>query len=62
MEKVLEKVEKKRGRRPAVPRPTEEVLANLYSNHTSREIAEKYGVSDSTVKGWIYYYRHRAQG
>lgn len=62
MTKVLENVEKKRGRRPAVPRPTEEVLASLYSKHTSREIAEKYGVSDSTVKGWIYYYRHRAQG
>ena len=50
MTKVLENVEKKRGRRPAVPRPTEEVLASLYSKHTSREIAEKYGVSDSTVK------------
>lgn len=62
MENVLDKVEKKRGRRPVVKRPTEADLAKLYSVHTSREIAEIYGVSDSTVKGWIYYYRHRAQG
>lgn len=41
-------------------RPPVEELARLYAEHTTRELSEHYKVSESTVKGWIYYYRHKA--
>lgn len=38
-------------------RPAESELAALYQEHTSSEIAEKYGVTTSTVNNWLQYYR-----
>ena len=52
------KLNKKVGRR--TKRPPVEELAALYENNTTRELAEHYGVPESTVKGWIFYYRHKA--
>lgn len=49
-----------KGRPAKHKRPPVEELAALYENNTSKKIAEHYGVSDNTVKGWIYYYRHKA--
>lgn len=47
---------KRRGRHRI--RPTEEELLKLYVNHTAKEIAEMYGVSNRTVEAWIYNYRN----
>lgn len=41
---------KKMGR--PTKRPNPELLALLYKNHTSKEIAEMYDVSASTVRMW----------
>ena len=38
-------------------RPSLEVLATLYADHTAGEIAEMYGVTESTVRYWLWYYR-----
>lgn len=42
----------KKGGRPT-NRPDTETLAKLYDNMKAKEIAEKYGVSESTVRAWI---------
>ena len=36
--------------------PGEEVLYHLYveQNMTARQIADKYGVAEGTVRGWLY--------
>ena len=47
---------KRRGRHRI--RPTEEELLKLYVNHTAKEIAEMYGVSNRTVEAWVYNYRN----
>ena len=47
---------KKNNGRPS-KRPPESVLAQEYAEHTAKEIAEKYGVAESTVKRWISNYR-----
>lgn len=46
---------KSEGGRPS-KKPSKEVLEKLYifDGLTGKEIAEKYGVSESTVRGWIY--------
>lgn len=54
----IKKLNKKVGRK--TKRPPVEELASLYENHTTKELSEHYKVSESTVKGWIYYYRHKA--
>ena len=54
----LKKMNKKVGRKTS--RPPVEELAKLYETKTTRELAEHYGVPESTVKGWIFYYRHKA--
>ena len=54
----LKKLNKKVGRK--TKRPPVEELAKLYENNTTRELAEYYGAPESTVKGWIFYYRHKA--
>ena len=51
----LNEVKKTRGKQSK--RPTEQELAEIYSRMTAREVAEHYGVSVSTVKTWIAYYR-----
>lgn len=50
---------KKQGRPSRMP--DTETLAELYFSHTAREIAEQYGVSVSTVKGWIWRLRKAAR-
>ena len=45
------------AKRPRSKRPTIEVLSDLYSNHTTKQIAEIYQVPEGTVKSWIYRYR-----
>lgn len=51
---------KEKGRPTKYKRPSEAELAALYKTNTAKKIAELYGVSDNTVKGWIHYYRHKA--
>lgn len=46
----------KGGGRPN-KRPSEAELAALYADHSAAEIAKMYGVSLSTVRKWIQYYR-----
>lgn len=53
-------LEKKKGGRPS-KRPDAATLAELYRTHTATEIAEKYGVKDSTVRGWAYALRKRGE-
>lgn len=38
---------------PRSKMPPAKVLYDLYIDHTAAEIAAKYGVSVSTVRGWI---------
>lgn len=45
-------VKKGAGGRP-MSRPSIETLANLYKDHTAREIAEIYNVREATVYSWI---------
>lgn len=45
-------IQKKQGGRPSKC-PELTVLNELYVSHTAREIAEEYGVSINTVRGWI---------
>lgn len=49
-------VTKKKGGRPT-KKPDVQTFARLYEQHTSKEIAEQYGVKESTVRGWAYHYR-----
>lgn len=42
----------KKGGRPS-KRPDLQMLAMLYEQMTAKEIAEKYGVKESTVRSWI---------
>ena len=51
----LKDLQKKKGY-PS-KRPCEAELAELYSKMTAKEVAAHYGVSASTVRGWIAYYR-----
>lgn len=46
---------KSEGGRPT-KKPSKDILEKLYISEglTAKEIAEKYGVSESTVRGWIY--------
>lgn len=50
--------EQERQARPKTKRPPIETLADLYSKHTTREIANMFSVPENTVKSWIYRYRH----
>lgn len=43
---------KKKGGRPSNRPPLDE-LQRLYLDKTAREIAEQYGVKESTVRSWI---------
>ena len=45
------------AKKRATKRPSIEVLSDLYSNHTTKQIAEIYQVPEGTVKSWIYRYR-----
>jgi transposase len=49
---------KSQGGRPS-KKPSNEILEKLYIDDglTGKEIAKKYGVSESTVRGWIYQIR-----
>lgn len=38
-------------------KPSAEKLAELYQVHTSKEIAEMYGVKTDTVNHWVWMYR-----
>ena len=52
-------IDYKKGGRPT-KRPTEYELAMKYSGMTALEIANEYGVSESTVRRWISEYRKKA--
>lgn len=56
MKKMAITVSKKKGGRPT-KRPDAKTFAKEYSTHTATELAEKYNVSDSTVRSWGCYYR-----
>lgn len=43
---------KKKGGRPS-KRPSVEMLNMLYQNMTAKQIADEYGVKESTVRSWI---------
>lgn len=43
----------KKGGRPS-KRPTDDELNELYKTMSASEIAKKFGVSEHTVRGWIY--------
>lgn len=45
-------IPKKKGGRPS-KRPTNAELAILYQSMTAKEVAERYGVSEYTVRNWI---------
>lgn len=45
-------IKTKKGGRPS-KRPDLQMLAMLYEQMTAKEIAEKYGVKESTVRSWI---------
>ena len=51
----LSELKKTRGKKSK--RPSEQELSELYARMTAKEVAEHYGVSVSTVKTWIAYYR-----
>lgn len=51
-EKIVLVAKKRQTKRPSI-----EVLSDLYSNHTTKQIAEIYQVPEGTVKSWIYRYR-----
>lgn len=48
---------KKRGFKSKAP--SDEQLLTEYVNMTAKEIGEKYGVAESTVRGWIQGARRR---
>lgn len=45
-------IKPKKGGRPS-KRPNLQMLTMLYEQMTAKEIAEKYGVKESTVRSWI---------
>lgn len=51
--------DKKTGR--PKKKPSLEVLATLYADHTAGEIAEMYGVKENTVRCWLWQYRQEAK-
>lgn len=53
-------IERKKAGRPSL-KPSEEELAMLYKAMTMREVAQHYGVTEQTVKRWIYGYRREAR-
>lgn len=55
----LKEVKKTRGR--ISKRPAEAELSALYQKMTGKEVAKHYGVSDSTVRAWIAYYRKQSK-
>ena len=42
-------------------RPSMEELSELYSRLTAKQIADQFGVSDSTVRHWIATYRKQLE-
>lgn len=54
---MLLEINKAVGRKAKVARPPAEELAALYKDHTMREVGNYYGVPESTVNNWLYYYR-----
>lgn len=48
-------IRKQSGRKSK--KPSKEELEMLYSQMSAREIAEHYGVAESTVRKWIGEYR-----
>lgn len=50
---------KKSGR--PTKKPSLEMLAMLYEHMTAKEIAEKYGVKESTVRSWLWNYRRAGE-
>jgi transposase len=52
--------ENKRGGRPS-KRPSEYELDMMYQTMTAKEIGEKIGVSETTVRKWITAYRKEAR-
>lgn len=51
---------KKKGGRPS-KRPSNTELSFLYQSMTAKEVAEHYGVSVCTVRGWIIKARKEEQ-
>lgn len=49
-------IARKKGGRPT-KKPSLEMLAMLYEQMTAKEIAEQYGVKESTVRSWLWSYR-----
>lgn len=48
--------EQKHGGKPT-SRPDAETLDRLYKEQSARQIAERYGVQEVTVRAWIRRYR-----
>ena len=49
-------IEWKKNGRPT-KRPSEAELSMLYSQMTAKELAERYSVTEQTVRRWISFYR-----
>lgn len=49
---------KKKGRRSR--KPSEQELAMMYSQMTAKEVGERYGVAETTVRRWIREYRRNS--
>ena len=52
-------IRKQSGRKSK--KPTEAELEMLYSQMSAREVAEHYGVAESTVRKWIGKYRKESK-
>lgn len=46
-------IERKKGGRPS-KRPANAELAKMYARMTAKQVAEHYGVSEYTVRNWIF--------
>lgn len=42
-------------------RPKPELLLKLYEKHSSKEIADMYGVTSATVRSWVYRLRKKGE-
>lgn len=42
--------------------PPREELERMYAEHTAKELAAHYGMSESTIRRWINKYRSEEQG
>lgn len=58
-EKVIEIPIKPSHTRAGSRKPPVEILAELYSCYTAKEIAQMYGVREATVRSWIARERRR---